>query len=114
MMVLSSKLVTKMLEQARRSRIRYTKKSSGEVTERMVIPTFVPLPNIKALDVTGLPPEKQAVLQSLYSDYVDYYQTAAKALFSFEDWLAHTQGEAILTEDLKWRTFALENTEVLD
>lgn len=103
-----------MLKQSTLAQIRYTKKSTGEVTERTVIPTFVPLPNIKALDVTGEPLKEQQALAWLYSEYTKYYQAAAKTLFSFEDWLSHTQAGANAAEDLKWRTFVLENTEVLD
>ena len=94
------------------TRIRYTK-ANDEVSDRTVIPTFVPLPNMKALDVTDLSPEKQKDMESLYQEYSDYYTTAAKTLFSFEDWLSHTQGEAALSETLKWRTFVLENTQSL-
>lgn len=96
------------------TRVRYTKKDASEVSDRVIIPTFVPLPNMKALDVTDLSPEEQRDMESLYQEYSEYYTTAAKTLFSFEDWLSHTQGEAALTETLKWRTFVLENTEILD
>ena len=104
----------RVLKQSEVANIRYTKKNDGEVTERTVIPTFVPHPNIKAIDVTGLPLKEQQAVAWLYSEYTKYYQAAAKTLFSFEDWLSHTQAGAHAAEDLKWRTFVLENTEVLD
>lgn len=104
----------RVLKQSTLADIRYTKKGTGEVTERTVIPTFVPLPNIKALDVTDLEPDQRRSLAFLYSEYTEYYQAAAKALFSFEDWLSHTQAYAGAADHLKWRTFVLENTEVLD
>ena len=93
--------------------IRYVRKGDGESTERVVIPTFVPQPNMKALDVTDLAPEQREQLAALYEEYSEYYTLAAKQLFSFDDWLTHTQGEDAQFE-LKWRTFVLENTEILD
>lgn len=91
------------------NKIRYYRKGDGEVTDRVVIPTFIPKPNMKALDVTDLPVEGQEQLATLYTEYSEYYELAAKQLFSFEDWLTHTQGEDA-TFELKWRTFVLENT----
>lgn len=96
------------------TKVRYTRKGESESTNRVIIPTFVPLPNMKALDVTDLSPEEQQDMESLYQEYSEYYTAGAKTLFSFEDWLSHTQGEAALSENLKWRTFVLENTEILD
>jgi hypothetical protein len=100
------------------TKVKYTKKDAngvpGDITVRTIIPTFVPLPNMKALDVTDLSPEEQRDMESLYQEYSEYYTTAAKTLFSFEDWLSHTQGEAELSDGLKWRTFILENTEIVD
>lgn len=93
--------------------IRYTKKDTEEVTDRVIIPTFIPLPNMKALDVTSLPAEEQQELAELYAEYQEYYEQAAKRIFNFEDWLTHTRGEDAKFE-LKWRTFVLENTENLD
>ena len=60
--------------------VRYTKKDTGEVTDRVIIPTFVPLPNMKALDVTDLTPEVRTQLATLYEEYTEYYETAAKNL----------------------------------
>lgn len=86
----------------------------GEVTERYIIPTFVPQSNIKALDVTDLPEEKQKEMQAAYVEYTEYYKQAASTLFTFEDWLAHTRYDEKLKTALKWRTFKLENVKVLD
>ena len=85
----------------------------GEVTERYVIPTFVPQLNIKALDVTDLPEEERKQLQQLYAEYTEYYKQAVATLFTFEDWVSHTRGEDARPQT-KWRTFKLENVEVLD
>lgn len=85
----------------------------GEITERYVIPTFVPQPNIKALDVTDLSEEERDELQELYAEYAEYYTNAVRSLFSFEDWVTHTRGEDA-KPDVKWRTFKMENVKVLD
>lgn len=84
-----------------------------EDTNRVVIPAFVPLPHMKALDVTELSPEDQQQLAEQFKEYAEYYETAALTLFSFEDWLSHTQGDDVQVQ-LKWRTFVLENTEIVD
>lgn len=87
--------------------------TKGEVTERYIIPTFVPQPNIKALDVTDLTEEEREMLQTAYAEYAEYYKQAASTLFSFEDWLSHSRGDEA-KPTLKWRTFKLENVKVLD
>lgn len=89
--------------------------NKGEITERYVIPTFVPHPNIKAIDVTDLSKEDQNQLKELYSEYTEYYRRAAMTIFSFEDWLSHTQdGGEDVSKKVKWRTFKMDNVEVLD
>lgn len=85
----------------------------GELTERYVIPTFVPMPNMKALDVTNLSDEEQKELETAYGEYTLYYKLAASKIFTFEDWLTHSRGEDT-TPELKWRTFKLDNMTVLD
>lgn len=87
--------------------------AAGEITERYVIPTFVPNPNIKALDVTDLSEAERVVIQQAYAEYTDYYTQAVKSLFNFEDWLSHTKGDDIDTSDIKWRTFKMDNVKVL-
>ena len=85
----------------------------GEITERYVIPTFVPQANMKAIDVTDLSDEEREELREMYEEYTEYYRQAVQALFSFEDWVSHTRGEDAKPSP-KWRTFKLENVEVLD
>ena len=90
-------------------KIRY----KDEVNNRVIIPAFVPLPHMKALDVTDLPLEEQEQIAAMFKEYAEYYERVVMNLFSFEDWISHTKGEDTQLE-LKWRTFVLENTEVLD
>lgn len=96
-------------------RISYTKNlhedKEGEVTERYVIPTFVPQPNMKAIDVTDLSQEKRKQLSQLYAEYSEYYKRMASTIFTFEDWLAHTQN---IDFTPKWRTFKMSNVKFLD
>ena len=102
------------------TKIRYTRATSygdgetGEVTERVIIPTFVPLPNIKAIDVTELAVELQEDVAALFREYAEYYRQRAETIFNFEDWLRHTRGPTVKVNPLKWRTFKLENVEVLE
>ncbi len=87
--------------------------SKGEITERYVIPTFVPQPNMKALDVTELTEAEREEMAALFSEYSEYYKQQAKNIFTFEDWLSHTRGDDTDVE-IKWRTFRMANVEVLD
>lgn len=86
----------------------------GELTERCVIPTFIPDPNMKALDVTNLSEEDRQHVESLYQEYTEYYTQMLSTLFSFEDWVSHTRGEEEIPAELKWRTFKLDNVKKLD
>lgn len=109
-----------MLKATELTHIRYEKATSlgsgskGEVTERYVIPTFVPKPNIKALDVTELDDDQREQMQCLYAEYQQYYQQKLSTIFTFEDWISHTQdaGKDIQSQ-IKWRTFRTENVDVL-
>lgn len=83
----------------------------GEVTERWIIPTFIPTTNIKALDVSELSEEEQQKFAALWSQYQQYYREAAKTLFDFETWVEHTTDEKV---DVKWRTFKSDNITLLD
>lgn len=86
--------------------------TKGEITERYVIPTFVPHPNIKAIDVTDLSDDERTKVQELYAEYTQYYKQAVSSLFTFEDWVSHTQGEDVNVQ-VKWRTFRTDNVKVL-
>ena len=99
--------------------IRYTKAtnygsgSKGEITERYVIPTFIPPENIKAMDVTQLNKDERVALNQLYNQYREYYTQQVATIFSFEDWLSHTDNETCI-DNVKWRTFRCDNIEILD
>ena len=90
-------------------------KYKDEDTERVIIPTFVPSPSIKAIDVTELSESEQVELQGLLREYADYYEARHRQIFSFEDWVSHTTGlsEGTIPE-VKWRTFLLDRTKQID
>lgn len=99
-------------------KIRYTKLTgeSGtqgrfEVTERVIIPTFVPKTNIKALDVTDLSANEREVLVRALKEYSDYLKARACTTFTFEDWFSQTLDAE--RPNIKWRTFKIEDTEVI-
>ena len=100
--------------------IKYTRSTDlaggrkGEVTERYIIPTFIPLPNIKALDVTELTEKLQEDIATLHREYTEYYRQRSQTIFNFEDWLEHTRGRHAFSDALNWRTFKLDNVEVLE
>lgn len=94
--------------------IRYTKhlpNGEREVTERTIIPTMVPTPNVRALDVTELSDAEQQRMLSAYADYQRYVETQMKNIFNFETWLEHTGTE---TAEPKWRMFRSDQLVVLD
>ncbi len=81
-------------------------------SDRTIIPTFVPnTDNFKAVDVSELSEEARAEMLNLLIEYREYYGERAKTIFSFEDWVEHTRGEK---PNVKWRTFNLNRTELLD
>jgi len=106
-----------MLKERTVQKIRYTKSNdkSGsmnrfEITERTIIPTFVPKPNIKAIDVTDLTEDQQNEMVTLLAEYNEYVVSVSKTIFKFEDWMEQTKSMYV---EPKWRTFKTENTEIL-
>jgi len=103
--------VIQLLKERQIQAIRYTKTDKlgdQEITERTIIPTFVPKPNIKAIDVSGLSAEDRDELEELVNEYHAYVEQRATGTFKFEDWVAHSKSIHITP---KWRTFKLESTE---
>lgn len=93
-------------------KIRYTKNEVREDSDRTIIPTYIPGHVMKALDVTDLPQVDQERLSDLSEEYQLYYQQCAEQIFNFEDWISHTQGDNS-DQELKWRSFVIENTEFI-
>ena len=83
-----------------------------DATNRTVIPTFVPnLSNFKAVDVSELSEEERTEMLALLEEYHAYYNERAQAIFNFGDWVEHTHSKKM---NVKWRTFKLDQTELLD
>jgi len=106
-----------MLKSHEIQNIKYTKDlgrsgeiSRVEITERTIIPTFVPKPNIKAVDVTDLSPEDRDALLALLIEYNEYVVSKTESIFNFEDWVAHS---ALVDIQPKWRTFKLDNLTLI-
>lgn len=106
--------------------IRYTKSTDiggrlGEVTDRVIIPTYVPYDSVKALDVSDLSETDACVLQSLMKEYTEYVELKMATIFNFEDFVAQTYGvkssspsyDLFKETNLKRRTFKLSNLEVI-
>lgn len=85
----------------------------GEVTERYIIPTYVPTHNIKAIDVTDLTEEEQKRMENLLAEYQEYVDIHRKSLATFEDWVTHSHGEDEKV-NVKWRTFNMNYLDLLD
>jgi len=107
-----------MLKERQVQKIRYTKvnDNSGsmdrfEVTERTIIPTFIPKTNVKALDVTDLATEQQDEMAEALKAYNKYVVDRSKVIAKFEVWYEQTNGKS--PPEIKWRTFKTDNTEVL-
>lgn len=106
-----------MLKERKVQNVRYTKMNDNsgsldrfEITNRTIVPTFVPKPNIKAVDVTDLSLESQQEMAEALDGYDSYVKEQMKTVFSFEDWMSHTKNIHI---EPKWRTFKVANIEVL-
>ena len=91
--------------------IRYSKTGTGEVTDRIIIPTTVPK-NIKGLDVTGMPIEQRKHLETQYAAYREYLRNHMSTAFDFESFMEHS-GTTDEDIEIKWRTFKPDQTEVL-
>lgn len=104
-----------MIKLHEKTHIRYVHKDGGETTERVIFPTFVPSTAMKAVDVTDLSENEQDALQDLLKNYATYFENATRRVFSFEDWISHTTGFAThQLPEVKWRTFLLENVDVIE
>jgi len=100
----------------RLAHVRYTRTTDisgckGEVTDRVILPTYIPGDSIKALDVSSVPELEALKLQSDHDDYLEYVQNKMSTIFSFEDWLSHTKGKNV--HDLKYRTFKVDSINVI-
>ena len=83
-----------------------TESHEEEVTERVIIPTFVPRPkhlNVKAIDVTDLSVKERDNILSLLKEYNEYVTTQQDRIFSFEQFISNINRTT--APSFKWRTF---------
>ena len=116
------------LKQNHLAHVRYTKTthfggtSKGEVTERVILPTYIPSDSVKALDVSAYTEADALLLQSLAKEYAEYVELQMNRVFNFEDWIDHSYGAkissptyaAIKRNGLQYRTFKLAALEVIE
>jgi hypothetical protein len=91
-------------------RIGYTN-AKGESSERWIVPTFVPLQNIKALDVSDLSEENRELMEQLVQEHLKYRDEHAKLALDFAEWVKQETGTAI---EPKYRTFKIDSIKVDD
>lgn len=91
--------------------VTYTKPSTGEITDRVIIPVTQAQPNVKAIDVTDMDQSDRAEMVELFNEYQEYVDACIKQIFSFEDFISHTTGEE---KEVKWRTFRSDHLEITD
>lgn len=105
------------LKQNHLAHVRYTKTTNygsghkGEVTERVILPTYIPGDAVKGLDLTHLPESEALAVQELAKQYSEYVEAKMSTVFNFEDWISHVSGGT--PPDLKHRTFKLNTLEVI-
>lgn len=81
-------------------------KDGGEPEERIVVPTYIPYPNVRAISISDMPPEDAVEMVDLVNEYQEYYTTYLKQAFNFETWAEVTKNKTITP---KWRAFKLAN-----
>jgi hypothetical protein len=79
-------------------------KEDGDTSTRVIIPTFIPAENIRALDVTQLSSEEQTKMADAYKEYQVYVKFHMSSMFSFGDWLSHTESQTAVPA---WKSFKL-------
>lgn len=97
--------------------IRYTKtsKDGDEVTNRTIIPTYVPngrSVNVGAIDVTDLSETEREEVLNLYKDFSRYRESIEKTVFNFDNFVEHTTNEK--APKLNWKSFNPNKIEILD
>lgn len=113
-----------MLKEGIKTKVRYHKDVSErkddiinikhETTERVIIPTRVPKPPlVKALDVTHLSEKEREQLEKSWKEYSEYVTDQMRTLFTFEDFVDHTNTEQQPHDNIKWRSFNPSLLEVV-
>ena len=81
-------------------------KDGEEPTERTVVPSYVPYPHVRTIDLSSLSLEEADEMVGLVTEYQAYYADYLKQAFNFEAWVEHTKNKTITP---KWRAFKTSN-----
>lgn len=81
-------------------------KEGDEPKTRVVVPTYIPYPNVRTVSLEDLTAEEAAEMVELVNEYQEYYANALKQLFNFETWVEHSKNKTITP---KWRAFKTSN-----
>jgi hypothetical protein len=87
--------------------ITYFKESTGETTDRVIIPLGES--TVRAIDVSDLEQADRIELLSSWNEYQQYVKEIYKSVPSFETWCEKNNGAA---SSVKWRRFHVDNVRV--
>lgn len=90
--------------------IQYDKQDGSIITERKIIPTSIPNDFISALEVTDLSESAISDINKARAEYNDYVDLFKKNMFTFENWLEHTNQTGVKS-NLKYKRFKLDKTK---
>lgn len=77
----------------------------GDVAQRTIIPTTIPVDHVQSIDVTSLSESDQQDMRNLIKEYAEYVRIFSSNMYNFETWAEHTKGIYI---EPKWRKFKLD------
>jgi len=89
--------------------IQYDKQDGSIITERKIIPTSIPNDFISALEVTDLSESEVSNINTARAEYNSYVELFKKNMFTFENWLEHTN-QTDVKSNLKYKRFKLDKT----
>lgn len=79
-------------------------KDGGDVSARVILPVSVPSTNVRAIDLSDVPPAEREEVSKLFAEYRAYKEAFMANMFNFETWVEHSTGKVITP---KWRAFKL-------
>lgn len=93
--------------------IKYTK-ANGDVSTRKVImrDATVP-PELASIDLSQIDEATAVTIINAHREYEEYVQMKMKQILSFTDWVETSQ-LPIKNEDIHWRIFEANRTEILN
>lgn len=92
--------------------IQYDKQDGSVITERKIITTNIPADFISAIEVTELSDSEISDINNARTEYNEYVDLFKKNMFTFENWLEHTNQNEIKA-NLKYKRFKLDKTKFI-